>query len=276
MLISFLLMMALCIGVLYLMIQGLSALVNRFGGWNASYEKLGKRYAGKVGRGMLFSRPNMSFDYGRTFCRLKSVRGRRNIENRTQMRMRWHDPSMVMLVAADGALPTGGNWFNRDLQDMRLDHDENGANLTGSSNQPLRATALLTPGVRWQIRQLQNHTSRKGVSVKIERGFVFIEKPGFIKEYAELDDFVRFGLEMFDQMMLTKSMGVDFVDSDATQVVEDVKCPICSQQVIRDMVVCVRCKTPHCGDCWEYNAGCATFACNESRFVRTGQASSQS
>lgn len=275
--IPFLMMMAVFIGMMFAVVFGLTALVNRFNGWNNAYESLGKRYAGKVGRGFLFSRPTLAFDYGRTFCRVKNIRGRRNIENKTQMKMTWPvDASLALAVSSEGAVPTSGGWFNRKLTGFDLEPHENGVKLTAASNKPEVAKSLLTPGVRWQIRQLQNHTDQKGVSFRIDRGAIFIEKPGYIKKQSELDDFVRYGLEMFDQMMLTKSDGVDFVQSEETQVVEDVKCPICSQHVVRDMVVCVRCKSPHCGDCWEYNGGCATFACNESRFIRTSQTQAKS
>ena len=49
---------------------------------------------------------------------------------------------------------------------------------------------------------------------------------------------------------------------------EDFRCPICSNEVMQDMVVCKRCKTPHCAECWEYNGKCATFACMEERCIR--------
>ena len=275
--VPFLLMMMVFVGIMFFVIFGLTALVNRFNGWNNSYELVGKRYAGKVGRGFVFSRPTLAFDYGRTYCRLKNIRGRRNIENKTQMRMIWAvDPTLSLAVATEGTVPSSGGWFNKRLTEFELAPAENGVTLTAASNKPEVARALLTPGVRWQIRQLQNHTSQKGVSVRIDRGAILIEKPGYIKEHSELDDFVRFGLEMFDQMMLTKSHGIDFVQSEDAQVVDDVKCPICSQEVLPAMVVCVRCKTPHCADCWEYNSGCATFACNESRFIRSGNSQSRS
>ena len=68
--------------------------------------------------------------------------------------------------------------------------------------------------------------------------------------------------------MLGKVSGIEFVREDEAAVVNDVKCPICSEEITHDMVVCTRCKTPHCHDCWQYNGQCATFACSETRYVR--------
>lgn len=39
-------------------------------------------------------------------------------------------------------------------------------------------------------------------------------------------------------------------------------CPVCAEPLsARELVVCKRCKTPHHGECWRYNKGCATFGC---------------
>ena len=270
--IGFFFIMLMFIFMMFVCVYVLSSLLNSFGGWNSTYEKLAKRYGGKAKRGLL-AKPKLNFDYRRTHCVLKNLRGKRNIENRTQMQIRWPDRNLAMHVSSEGTLAANQNWLNRNLSNMNLENNDNGVALHGFSNHTKQASSLLTPGVRWQIRQLQNHTSQKGIVVRIDRGKMYVEKPGYIKDHGELDDFVRYCLELFDQMMLTKTEGMEFVETMDPTVVSDVKCPICSQQVVRDMVVCVRCKSPHCGDCWEYNGGCATFACNESRFVRTDQQS---
>lgn len=39
-------------------------------------------------------------------------------------------------------------------------------------------------------------------------------------------------------------------------------CGICGCELRGSLVRCDRCDTPHHHDCWQYNAGCAVFACN--------------
>lgn len=245
------------------------AVVKRLGHWNKTYEKLGKRYGAKVNKGLLLANPSMAFDYGRTFCVLKNLRSsRRRGGEKTRLVMNWRDRDLRMVISTDG--DAAGNWSNRRLYRVDLDLAEIGFPLVLLSRQPFDAKRLLTPGACWQIRQLKNLSPNSGIEIGIERGKLSITKPGFIKDYQQLDDFVRFGLELFDQFMLTISRGIEFVDSESAKIVSDVKCPICSEQIVRDMVVCMRCKTPHCADCWEYNGQCATFACHETRFVRAG------
>ncbi len=141
------------------------------------------------------------------------------------------------------------------------------------SNQPELARQMLTPSTRWQIRQLIHLHGNSGVEVRVQQGQLRVSKPGYIIQFRPLDDFVRFGLELFDQFQLAYNQDIEFVSDDATVVVAEVKCPICSEVINQEMVVCVRCKTPHCVDCWEYNGQCATFACHETRYISTGSRS---
>ena len=107
-----------------------------------------------------------------------------------------------------------------------------------------------------------------GVELFLSNGQLRISKPEFIKTEMLLDDFVRFGLELFDQFKLATSEDLEFLQQTDVVDMSDVVCPVCSQNIQSELVTCVRCKTPHCADCWEYNGQCATFACNEIRFVR--------
>jgi hypothetical protein len=162
----------------------------------------------------------------------------------------------------------------RGVQLVNLPHSNDFSEFCVFSNKPEDACQLLSPGTQWPIKQLAHlrNPSREtpsDLSIAINHGKLTIAKSGFIKDYQMLDDFVRFGLELFDQLMLTTSQGVTFVDDASAVIVDDVKCPICSEVIRHDMVVCVRCKTPHCLDCWQYNGQCATFACQEVRYHMT-------
>ena len=41
-----------------------------------------------------------------------------------------------------------------------------------------------------------------------------------------------------------------------------VKCPVCASRIGGEVHTCERCDTPHHTDCWDYNGGCAIFACS--------------
>ena len=250
------------------------SILRSLGNWNRVYQRLGKRYAamqsqGGVFYGYLLTNPSLAFDYGRTYCHVKNRKSLKFKEGRqTELLMVWPDRRLKLEVSTSPARSriwgTGG-WESVKLADPRFEE-----NFYVSTNQPEAAQKLLSNGVRWQLEQLRRHTGNLQLVASISRGTLSISKPGYIKDYQLLDDFVRYSLELFDQLMLGSAEGIKFVRENEAAVVSDVKCPICSEEIIHDMVVCTRCKTPHCLDCWQYNGQCATFACSETRFVRAG------
>ena len=132
------------------------------------------------------------------------------------------------------------------------------------------ANQLLSSAVQWKIEQLCQLVPGDAIYVSILKKQVKIVCPVFIKGVQPLDDFVRLGLELFDQLKLTLSEGISFQQDDIANTVESLQCPVCSSNVEGVMVMCVRCKTPHCLDCWQYNGKCGMFACGENRYVMVG------
>lgn len=250
------------------------SVLRSLGNWNRIYQRLGKRYAAKQSKGGVFygyllTNPSLSFNYGRTYCHVKNRKSRKFNEGRqTELLMVWPDRSFKLEVSTSPA--RSRNWGTSGWESVELDDPQFEGNFFVSTNQPKVAQQLLSSGVRWQLEQLRRHTGNLQLVVSINRGTLSISKPGYIKDYQLLDDFIRFSLELFDQLMLGSAEGIEFVRENEAAVVSDVKCPICSEEIIQDMVVCTRCKTPHCLDCWQYNGQCATFACSETRFVRAG------
>lgn len=41
-------------------------------------------------------------------------------------------------------------------------------------------------------------------------------------------------------------------------------CLVCGEPVEDDVMCCPRCDTPHHGECWDYNCGCAVYGCREA------------
>ncbi|MBI3854305.1 MAG: hypothetical protein HY293_01295, partial [Planctomycetes bacterium] len=42
---------------------------------------------------------------------------------------------------------------------------------------------------------------------------------------------------------------------------------ICVALLETEVVLCIRCRTPHHQDCWEYARECAMFACGGRRWI---------
>ncbi len=252
----------------------LLSVVRSLGSWNRTYVKLGKRYAGKqphggVFYGYLLSNPSLSFDYGRTYCYIKNRKTMKFNEGRqTGITMNWPNRKLKLEIKTPSARSRG--WGKSMLKQVQIANPQFQADFSVASNNPLYAQKLLNNGSQWQLELLRRHTDNRQLVVTINRGQLSICKPGYIKDYQLLDDFLRYSLELFDQLMLVGAEGIEFLNENEAAIVAEVKCPICSEEIKNDMVVCARCKTPHCLDCWEYNGQCATFACSEARYVRVG------
>ncbi len=245
------------------------AIVRKLSGWNAVYEKLAKRYGGNAFSGYLLTKPSMTFNYGRTFCRVQNRKtfhyGNRK---RTELILGWPDRRLKLEITTDPNRQNRRGW-NPLRSNPVVIHGIDLNQMTVLSNNNEIAHKLLSDQVQWQLEQLRRHTGRSELRVTIAGGKMTISKPGYIKHPQMLDDFVRYGLELFDLMMLTDIEGIEFVNEQSASLLEDVTCPICAERIQHQLVVCVRCKTPHCHDCWQYNGQCATFACNETRYVKT-------
>lgn len=244
------------------MVMVFRSLLVRIGSWSKAYQLLGKRYGAKVSYSR--NKPRLVFKYGDAQCVLNSVGGRSH-NRRTQLKIAWPNRKLKLFISSLGE-PVGimKAW---GLKKVDFDSDPKSP-FHVYSNAPEKALELVNSTTAWQIQQLIKHAGDTGVEIFLSSGQLKIIKPNYIKQELLLDDFVRFGLGLFDQFKLAISKDLEFVKQSNVVVVSDIICPVCSVQVQENIVTCVRCKTPHCADCWEYNGQCATFACNEKRHIR--------
>ena len=105
------------------------------------------------------------------------------------------------------------------------------------------------------------------LNVRFGQGSLLVEKLTRLEQPAELIAFVRHTMELFDQALLARTAGIEFVEHLDLQTLDDARCPVCGEEIVSDIVFCVSCRTPHHRDCWNYNGKCATYACGEIRAV---------
>ncbi len=255
----------------------LFAAFRRLNRWNRTYDRLSKRYGGQGKGGVVFgfglTKPGLTFDYGRTFCSLRNRKAFRFSNGKqTELSMVWPNRKLRFEISTSPAKKQRA-WAGK-MKQVFIEELQFQSNYFVSCNEPLMVQRMLTTSVQWQIEQLRRHMGNHEVCISLTRGNLVVAKPGYIKDRLQLEDFVRFALDFFDQLMLIDAEGIEFVNEDQASVVDDVKCPICSEEIMNNMVVCSRCKTPHCQDCWHYNGQCATFACSETRCIYAGAVTS--
>lgn len=257
--------------IAYVVYSWVSGTFQRKGQWTTAFETLAQRYGGYFQSASAIRKPAATFSYKDAMCRVRcrQIGGRRG-NRQTDFRITWRSQNVKLEVIKDYGLARIRSL--RSAQPLSVGEPEFWQNYYVFCTDPQYADKFLSDGVRWQIQQLSQFIPETdSVYIKIEKGALTIAKKGYIKSTQVLDDFVRYCLELFDQMMLTQSEGIEFND-DTVAAVTDMQCPVCSSDVEGQMVICVRCKTPHCLDCWQYNAQCGMFACGEKRYTLIGQA----
>ncbi len=234
-------------------------------GRRRSFQMLVPRFGGAYQTGGLFRRPSVRFRYGPTWVTITEG-SKRGSQRTTQANLQWPD------AKTDVRVETRSQWarstLGNDMPGIRVG-DEQFEKQYFTSGQPAEdVRRLLSDGVRWQLNKLNMFLECWHVTFSIRHGRMIIESPAAIRRNEDLEQFTQLCLELFDQAMLTRSEGIEFVGhSDEAQPIEDPICQICGEEISRDMVFCRRCRTPHHLDCWQYNGCCSTYGCRESRYI---------
>jgi hypothetical protein len=192
------------------------------------------------------------------------VAKRRSWGTITQALLEWPDATFLLEVLHDPQLTReDGMSDNRFLVgDHKFD-----ARFVVRTPDEQRAQRLLSDGVRWQIDRLAHFADGVELFIAFKHGHIIIEKKVALSRDDDLDEFTRLCLELFDQAMLTRSVGIEFLHQSEAKVLDDPVCPVCGEEIVTDMVFCRRCLTPHHAECWRYIGSCSTFACQETRFI---------
>lgn len=232
--------------------------------WNRAYQQIAQRYGGACLPAGWFSHPSVRFQYGSTHVLLNTYTSGRHGQF-TQIHINWPDAAFRLEVFPDWQ---GGR--ARPLRGMESvktgshQFDEHYATQTNSFDE---TRSLLSSGVQWQIDRLRNMLGDGDIYIAIHRGRLLIKKPTLITKIDELDEFTQLALGLYDQAMLTRTVGIDFVEDNSVQVIKEATCQICGEDIVTDMVFCRRCKTPHHMECWQYYGACAVYGCQEQRFI---------
>lgn len=235
----------------------LKPICERFG---AKKEHPGRRSTDRL------RRPTLLFDYGRTFVRLRHLGSKRVMQSqKTEVAMKFDHESRVPIWIESRTL---SQKKHESLQPMPVDDEAFSRNWAVFSDNAAVGKQLLTPAVRWKLMDLSGVTGMSSLQVVIGNQQLRVIGDRWIQSTQRLMDLTQGSLEIFDQLMLLEAEGLEFVNAESATIIGEVRCPICSDDVMQDMVLCRRCKTPHCSECWEYNGKCATFACMENRCVR--------
>ena len=267
-----LLVCVLVLGIsLALMIIFASSVHSRATRWNDAFSQVARQFRGAYTGGGWFSEPSVRLMYGTAHARLSCyslgrsgksvvqlVIEQKEVRCRCEMLSR---PSTVTLVPSLAGLTevelAWGTQFAR-WQVAAADYDE--------------ARHLMTDAVRLALDRIWLHPLPRDTAVSLLPGWVVIRKVWDSPRASDLAQFVELGCTLNDQVQLAAAAGIEFITGDEAQVIDDALCCVCCEQLTHEVVFCVRCKTPHHRDCWEYSGGCSTYGCGGRMFFTPGEA----
>lgn len=223
-----------------------------------AFSSVARWFHGRVDKDGWFGAPVVRIPYNHATVVVSLGVGENNRQC-TQAVIAWHEFTEPVRVFSKQA---GMRTFAK-RSSIRTGDAEWDRSFVVDTTDPRAAQALLTGGVRSAVVMLSRIRRSGGVDVRFEAGELIVQKLMVLDQSSELTAFVRHVMEIFDQALLARSTGIEFVDHLQAQVIEDAKCPICGDRIEDDLVFCNRCKTPHHGECWHYNGKCATYACGE-------------
>jgi hypothetical protein len=126
---------------------------------------------------------------------------------------------------------------------------------------------ILTPKIREAIDHLRYMTHYADVNIQAMRGRLLIRIRGYLRDKERLEQFIFFGLRVYDEVLLVAGAGIRFVAPVPAEGKEKAICQICGEPIASDSVLCIRCKTPHHRDCWHYAQQCSTYGCGGKRYT---------
>lgn len=230
--------------------------------WNRVYSAVARRLNGRLRPAGSFSYPLIRVPHGFGVLQVGPTTSREG-DCMQAVVERW-DSAARTEIATEGLIGAVRQRHRFELP--RPDVLTNEWHVFGS-NGPF-AQQLLTSGVTWQLERLRCLAEPHELYVVWERGRLTVRRLGFLREAVQLEEFIRAVLVLFDQSNLSLEEGIEFVNPAEAQLLEDPICKVCGDRIGGDLVLCTRCRTPHCQECWEFTGACSTFACGETRFVR--------
>lgn len=230
---------------------------------NQAFYQLAQRFSGACRPAGWFRSGSVRFRYGATQATLFSHSGGKHGQA-TFFQLEWPDHRLNMEVVS---CERGTTTAARDSSLVPVDDDAFDTRYAVRAWDAREAKTWLSEGVRWQIEKLRHFCEPQDMQIVVMQGRLTVKKSGRLRRFDELAEFCQLGLELYDQAMLTRSVGIEFVAEGEAQPIREAMCQVCGENIVSELVFCRRCKTPHHLDCWQYYGACSTYGCRETVFV---------
>lgn len=233
--------------------------------WSRAFLTLARKHSGWYTSGGWFGRPHCRFRYGATMVLVDSAASGRPKRRYLQVHLNFPDKAFrceAFPRRLHSRIPLRG------LEDALTGSPEFDAEYITRCESPTEARRFFSAGVQLQMNRMRYLLGNDDVYVSVQQGQMLVKKDfprhGGIEQ---IEDLVQMALDLFDQAMLTRTAGIQFLEHQTLQAIDQCICMVCGEELADDVVLCRRCKTPHHRDCWAYYGSCSTYGCKEAEFV---------
>lgn len=230
------------------------------------YRRVAIAYHGTVRRTGWFGLPDTRFFHGSAQVKLRAFKtGGAHGRPLTQVVVDWPEAD----ISCDIVTPRNASrpHFAERLIEVATSDRDFDSQFNVRINKAGETRTLLNDAVRLQLYKLQHAGGSTSLRVRLSNGSFTSQKMKVLRQYEDIMDFVQESLELYEQLLLTRARGIEFVAGDEqAQLLEEVECRICGELIEDDLVFCRRCKTPHHRECWYYTGVCSLFGCGEVHF----------
>jgi hypothetical protein len=237
------------------------------GGLQAAYRLLAQRFHGECSGTGWFSLPRVGFLYRSVHVLVEALaHGPPHLGPGAAVcvRLPWPDLNLRAEIRCPAWPP---HMVPRDgLQTLSPAPDQWDPRCSVRGTDPRAVAEVFGEVVRWGVEQLRTRPAVSPLCIQLDRGAMTITKVMPVQHGPDLVRFVETALELYDQALLTRTRGIVFVQQQSAQVLEQVVCRVCGEEIHEGLVFCRRCKTPHHRECWQYVGRCSVFACGETEF----------
>ena len=254
--------------VVLLVLAGLIAvpaiLVSYFRGLRRFEETCGRvaERLGGVCRGGGWSEPEISFDLEGRRALLTFFGGSKHASPYTRVTVNLAGSSPgTFKLAPHGFGDTLAKLFG--AQDLEIGDPVFDRAYVIKANPPSLAGEIFRPDRRREvIRSVASLAEHGHPLVEITGSSLSVQTGAKLTDEACILDIVKRAGD-FLGCVVGAPLGIEWVEGTSTS---PGRCQVCGSELTERVVRCVKCRTPHHRECWEYAGECSTFACRERRF----------
>jgi hypothetical protein len=139
--------------------------------------------------------------------------------------------------------------------------------IQGSNERGIRE--FLTADVRAAIMSLATcGPDRKfDLHLQLGSGSLRITKHEQFTSEADLSKFVRSSFVLLRLIQKPVADGIEFIEQAPQIATKETQCQVCGDPLLEKIVFCMKCKTPHHLDCWQYFGTCSVYGCGNKRYI---------